>query len=122
MSEESEYGPYKTLLEKEIGAAISLESYYCGPHSHVTVEKNVQLAVVSNNKEAEQRLLFLAKLIDSGQVTSHSQIAIVLRSLGGRFGPSGGLTSGINSAALKVEEALLNSPLSSLPPESKKVR
>lgn len=98
---------YQSRARRAQGAAITLESYYAGPHSKIVVGEAVESQPMTD-QEAEQRLLNLAAQIVSGEVKSHVDVARVIRSLSTKLSPAGGVSLGINNAALKVEENVLH--------------
>ncbi|MBI4091817.1 MAG: hypothetical protein HY427_01280 [Candidatus Levybacteria bacterium] len=107
MSLEKNPAIYRDQAHRAQGAAITLESYYGGPHSQIAVGEVVEPQLMTD-QEAEQKLLVLAGKIRSGEVKSHIDVARVIRSLGNKMSPTGGGASlGINDAALKVEEAII---------------
>jgi len=59
-------------------------------------------------QEAEQKLIKLAEDLISGRVTSNIGVTRVIRSLGAKMSPVGGVSTGINNVALRVEEAIIH--------------
>ncbi len=106
MSSEIKPAVYRDLAHRAQGAAVTLESYYGGPNSQIVVGETVEPQPMTD-QEAEQKLYDLADDLIIGKVRSHIGVARVIRNLGTKMSPSGGASLGINNAALKVEEVIL---------------
>lgn len=97
----------RSLEQRALGAAQTLYSYYASSHSHIILDEVLESQPMTD-QEAEQKLHDLAQDLVGRRVTSHIDIARVIRSLGTKMTSSGGASDRINSAALEVEEVIIH--------------
>lgn len=107
MSKDREPEPTPPPINRPLSAAITLESYYVGPHSQIDIDKEIETAEL-NNEEAVEWLHNLARHIMIRKIKTHREIAIALRFLGPKLTEDGGVTEEINLACLEVEKAIIH--------------
>jgi len=96
----------KPSLEDAIRAGMAIAHHYSTPFSKIKVEEPIKYQHLTD-REAERRLLDLADHIMDGTVTSHVEIARVVRSLSPLMGPLGSASTEIDLAAFKVHVAII---------------
>lgn len=95
----------KPTIEQAIDAGMVIAHHYGTPFSKIDVGEVVNPEHL-NDGEAKQKLLDLADQIMDGAVTSHVDIAKVVRTLGHKMGPMGSVSTAIDLAAFRVLHAV----------------
>lgn len=105
-------GPNKEIdwprptIDQAINAGMAVAHHYGTPFSKIDVGEPIEPEHLSD-REAEQRLLDLADRIMGGEVSSHTEVAKVVRTLGHKMGPMGSVSTEIDLAAFRVFHAVL---------------
>ncbi len=106
MSPDRNFDWPKPTMEQAINAGVTIGNHYGTPFSKIDVGEPVKPEYLTD-EAAKQRLLDLADQIMDGTVTSHVDIARVVRTLGHKMGPMGSVSTGIALAAFRVLHSVL---------------
>lgn len=96
----------RPTIDQAISTGMALATHYGRTFSQIDTGEQEEYQPITD-REAEQRLLDLADQIMAGTVSSHVQIAKVIRSLGPKMGPMGSASTEIDLAAFRVSHAVL---------------
>lgn len=105
MSPDRDFDWPKPTLDQAIHAGQAIACHYGNPFSKIYVEEPIKPGLLSD-QDAKQKLLDLADQIMDGAVSSHVEIARVIRTLGHKMGPMGSVTTAIDLAAFRVFHAV----------------
>ena len=93
-------------IDQAISAGMALATHYGRTFGKIDTGEQEEYQPITD-REAEQKLLDLADQIMAGTVSSHVEIAKVIRSLGPKMGPMGSVSTEIDLAAFRVSHAVL---------------
>ena len=88
-------------VDEAIKASMAIATFYGLPFSSINLRKPVKIEELTDG-ETEERLRDLAEKIMVGDIKSHEQIAMVVRSLGHKFDTISDGVTGLNRASFNV--------------------